>query len=112
LAAAAGAGAGAGDVLKKKVTTPPIYSLTGPFNPQGGIGTTPYGPTIITNISGTNLTNPSATASSVVSAIKYGTAVTVNTTTLAGIAAASATKSTTQSSAQIIANRRAQYGEI
>jgi hypothetical protein len=86
---------------------------------KGGASTTTGGYTgggsitnINTNITGTNLTNPSATASSVVSAIKYGTAVTVNTTTLAGIAAASATKSTTQSSAQIIANRRAMYGEI
>ena len=47
---------------------------------------------ITTNISGVNLTDPSSTANSVVSAIKYGTAVTVNTTTLAGIKAASAMK--------------------
>jgi hypothetical protein len=73
-------------------TVPSTFNATGPFNAQGGVGTTTYGPTIVTNISGTNLTNPSSTANTVVSAIKYGTAVTVNTTTLAGIAAASATK--------------------
>jgi hypothetical protein len=71
--------------------TGPLTSTTG-LNSKGGVGTTTYGPTIVTNISGTNLTNPSSTASSVVSAIKYGTAVTVNTNTLAGIAAASKTK--------------------
>jgi hypothetical protein len=60
-------------------TYTPIANTTGPFNSNGGVGTTPYGPTtnITTNISGVNLTNPSSTASSVVSAIKYGTAVTV-----------------------------------
>jgi hypothetical protein len=86
--------------------TGPITSTTG-LNSKGGVGTTTYGPTIVTNISGTNLTNPSSTASSVVSAIKYGTAVTVNTNTLAGIAAASATKITTPSrtTAQINALR-------
>jgi X-X-X-Leu-X-X-Gly heptad repeat protein len=75
-------------------TTNPL-STTGSFNSSGGVGTTSYGPTIITNISGTNLTNPSTVASTAVSAIKYGTAVTVNTTSLAGIAAASAPKPTT-----------------
>jgi hypothetical protein len=49
---------------------------------------------ITTNISGVNLTDPSSTANSVVSAIKYGTAVTVNTTTLAGITAASGSVNT------------------
>jgi hypothetical protein len=57
--------------------------------PKGSTGSVTN---INTNISGVNLTNPSSTASSVVSAIKYGTAVTVNTTSLAGIAAASSTK--------------------
>jgi membrane protein involved in colicin uptake len=66
----------------------PLTTTTG-INSKGGVGTTNYGPTIVTNISGTNLTDPSSTANSVVSAIKYGTAVTVNTTTLAGIQAAS-----------------------
>jgi len=69
--------------------TGPLTSTTG-LNSKGGVGTTTYGPTIVTNISGTNLTNPSAVANQVVSNIKYGTAVTVNTTTLAGVAAASA----------------------
>jgi hypothetical protein len=57
-------------------TTNPL-STTGSFNSSGGVGTTTYGPTIITNISGTNLTNPSAVANTAVSAIKYGTAVVV-----------------------------------
>jgi hypothetical protein len=88
-AALASANAAYSAAASAKITNVP-YTTTGPFNSNGGIGTTTYGPTIVTNISGTNLTNPSATASNVVSAIKYGTAVTVNTTTLAGIAAASA----------------------
>lgn len=58
------------------------FGTTGSFNAKGGVGTTSYGPTIITNISGTNLTNPSSVANTTVSAIKYGTAVTVNTTPL------------------------------
>jgi CII-binding regulator of phage lambda lysogenization HflD len=48
---------------------------------------------ITTNITGVNLTSPSETASAVTNGIKYGTAVTVNTTTLAGIKKASATTS-------------------
>jgi hypothetical protein len=84
----ASANAAYSSAASAKIT--PIASTVGPFNSNGGIGTTTYGPTIVTNISGTNLTNPSAVANQVVSNIKYGTAVTVNTTTLAGIAAASA----------------------
>lgn len=83
-------------------------------NANGGVGNTPYGPTtnIVTNISGTNLTNPASTASNVVAAIKYGTAVTVNTTTLAGIAAASGASTTTKTltAAQAVAARRAAQG--
>jgi hypothetical protein len=90
-AALATANAAYSSAASAKVT--PLITTSGPFNSNGGVGTTTYGPTIVTNISGTNLTNPSSTASSVVSAIKYGTAVTVNTTTLAGIQAASGTTS-------------------
>jgi hypothetical protein len=55
--------------------TPIIPKTTATSNPV----TAPI-TNINTNISGVNLTNPSTTASSVVSAIKYGTAVTVNPT--------------------------------
>jgi hypothetical protein len=74
-------------------TVPTIKPTTPPTTPPKG-PTTPV-TNITTNITGVNLTNPGSTASSVVSAIKYGTAVTVNTTTLAGIQAASATKTAT-----------------
>ena len=56
--------------------TPIIPKTTATSNPV----TAPI-TNINTNISGVNLTNPSTTASSVVSAIKYGTAVTVVTPT-------------------------------
>jgi hypothetical protein len=77
------------------VNTPYTPYGTTPTTPgsQGFIG--PVIPSTTVNINGTNLTNPTATANSVVNAIKYGT--TVNTTTLAGIAAASASKSSTSS---------------
>jgi hypothetical protein len=78
------------------VNTPYIpYGSPGSVQPgqPGFIG--PVAPSTTVNINGTNLTNPTATANSVVNAIKYGT--TVNTTTLAGIAAASASKSSTSS---------------
>jgi hypothetical protein len=55
--------------------TPIIPKTTATTNPVTAPVTN-----INTNISGVNLTNPSTTASSVVSAIKYGTAVTVNPT--------------------------------
>jgi hypothetical protein len=50
-----------------------------------------------TNITGYNLSNPSATAASVASSMKLGSVVTVNTTTLAGIMAASNMTSSTAS---------------
>jgi len=54
------------------------YIIPIPNAPSTGTKTNPAPITNInTNISGVNLTNPSSTASSVVSAIKYGTAVTV-----------------------------------
>jgi len=56
-----------------------VPNVVKPISPTSGTlpkTTTPV-TNITTNISGVNLTNPSSTASSVVSAIKYGTAVTV-----------------------------------
>jgi DNA anti-recombination protein RmuC len=59
---------------------------TGPqYNPLTGT-------VINTTVNTTNMTTPNAVAKSVTDAIKYSIPVTVNTTTLAGIAAASATK--------------------
>ena len=76
----------------KTITTPYV---TGGTNSSGGVGTTAYGPT--TNISQTfNSTkvDPADVHLATVSAVKYGAAVTVNTTTLAGIMAASGTTKT------------------
>jgi len=81
VAAATAALASANATYTSVGSVPKITPLTNTnlVNANGGVGNTPYGPTtnIVTNISGVNLTNPSSTASSVVSAIKYGTAVTV-----------------------------------
>jgi hypothetical protein len=53
------------------------YVSTGPFNSNGGVGNTPYGPTTNNNISitGVNLSDPYATTTSVVNAIKFGNVV-------------------------------------
>jgi hypothetical protein len=60
---------------------------------KGFVGPVASNTTNITNnVTGINMTDPTTTASVITNGIKYGTAVTVNTTTLAGIAAASATK--------------------
>jgi hypothetical protein len=58
-------------------TVPPVVKPMSPTTITTAKGTTVPVTNITTNISGVNLTNPSSTASSVVSAIKYGTAVTV-----------------------------------
>jgi hypothetical protein len=57
------------------------------------------------NITGVNLTNASKTATDVVNGIKYGSAVTVNTTTLAGIAKASAVPMRTMSQSAALRDR-------
>lgn len=85
--------------------TPYITTAQTKPGSTGFIG--PVIPSTTVNINGTNLTNPTATATSVVNAIKYGT--TVNTTTLAGIAAASASK-TTMSGADAVAAARQRNG--
>jgi DNA anti-recombination protein RmuC len=77
---------------------------TGPqYNPLTGA-------VINTTVNTTNLTSPNAVATSVTDAIKYSLPVTVNTTTLAGIMAASTPKPAQLTSAQIVANRRAANG--
>ena len=60
------------------------------------------------SVTGYNLTSPGATGATVANQLKYGS--TVNTTTLAGILAASAPKTPTLTSAQIVANRRQAQG--
>jgi hypothetical protein len=70
-------------------------STGGAFNEKGGVGNTPYGPTIVTNITGYNLTSPGATGATVAQQIQFGQ--TVNTTTLSGVLAASARPSTSTS---------------
>jgi hypothetical protein len=76
------------------------YIQSGPYTGGGSITN------INTSITGMNLTNPGSTANNVVSAIKYGTAVVVRSEN------SGPAKSTSATSAQIIANRRAKYGEI
>jgi len=79
----------------KTVTTPYV---TGGTNSNGGVGNTAYGPT--TNIAqtfNTTKVDPADVHLATVSAVKYGAAVTVNTTTLAGIMAASGTTKTSSS---------------
>jgi hypothetical protein len=51
--------------------------VTGGTNSKGGVGNTPYGPTTNNNISitGVNLSDPYATTTSVVNAIKFGNVV-------------------------------------
>jgi hypothetical protein len=79
---------------------------------KGFIGPVASNTTNITNnVTGLNLTDPNATAAVITNGIKYGTAVTVNTTTYEGVLAASkialAPKLT---SMEIVANRRAANG--
>jgi hypothetical protein len=71
-AALAGANADYAAAAAAPKVVPPLKAPT--TTPKGSTGSVTN---INTNISGVNLTNPSSTASSVVSAIKYGTAVTV-----------------------------------
>jgi hypothetical protein len=69
------------------------FGTTGSFNSSGGVGTTTYGPTttITQNFTATKV-DPSDVHLATVSAVKYGAAVTVNTTTSATAKAASQSK--------------------
>jgi hypothetical protein len=107
------------NATKKLLETPII--IPAPIQMGGGGGgggggsssskssTTKSTTNIVTNVTANTNASPNAIAAVVTNGIKYGT---VNTTTLAGIMAASAPKTTTLSSAQVISNRRALYGEI
>ena len=82
---------GAAQAAAAAMAAAPVYTSVGtPFGQAGSAATTKT--TTVnnnTNITGYNLSNPSATAASVASSMKLGSVVTVNTTTLAGIMAAS-----------------------
>lgn len=89
---------GAAQAAAAAMASAPVYTTPytgGAFNEKGGVGNTPYGPTIVTNITGYNLTSPGATGATVAQQIQFGQ--TVNTTTLSGVLAASARPSTTTS---------------
>jgi hypothetical protein len=95
----------------------PVYSFAG--GGGGGsssTGSTGTGGTTVNNNTTVNAftnANPNSIATAVTNAAKFSAPVTVNTTTLAGIMAASAIKPTTTptlTSAQIVANRRAAQG--
>jgi hypothetical protein len=77
---------------------------------KGFIGPVANTTNITNNVTGVNMTDPNTTASVITNGIKYGTAVTVNTTTLAGIMAASAPKVTKPTSMDIVAAARQRNG--
>ena len=91
LMAALGAQQAAAAAMAKAPTfvTP---STGGTFNKNGGVGTTPYGPTINTTVNAYTNASPYSIANTVTNAAKFSSPVTVNTTTLAGIMAASGVK--------------------
>ena len=64
-----GGGGGSGSLAPPAAPSP--FTTTG-ANPQGGVGTAPYGPTISVTVNGTNLSDPNATASTVTNAIRLG----------------------------------------
>jgi hypothetical protein len=74
-AALASASSAYSSAASAKITNTPF--VTGGTNSKGGVGNTPYGPTTNNNISitGVNLSDPYATTTSVVNAIKFGNVV-------------------------------------
>jgi hypothetical protein len=95
--AAAMAALGAQQAAFAAMASAPVYvtpSTGGSFNSKGGVGTTPYGPTISTTVNAYTNASPTSIATAVTNAAKFSAPVTVNTTTLAGIAKASAAKPT------------------
>jgi hypothetical protein len=91
------------------VFTPIVAAQSKPGDP-GFVGPVANTTNITNNVTGVNMTDPNTTASVITNGIKYGTAVTVNTTTLAGIMQASAPKVTKPSAADIIMARRQANG--
>jgi phage-related protein len=98
--AAAMAALGAQQAAMAAMASAPVYvtpSSGGSFNSSGGVGSSTYGPTINTTVNAFTNANPNSIATAVTNAAKFSAPVTVNTTTLAGIMAASAVKPTTAS---------------
>jgi len=127
--AALGAANAAADALRNAPKFTPFTPVPMPTVPKDSSGNfIPYGspgsvkpgdkgfigPVAVNNINitGYNLTSPAATGSSVANQLKYGS--TVNTTTLAGILAASAPKTTTPkvSSTDLVMARRQREGSL
>jgi hypothetical protein len=82
---------GAAQAAAAAMAAAPVYTSVGtPFG-QAGSGSTSKSTTInnTTNITGYNLSNPNATAAQTAASMKLGSVVTVNTTSLAGVMAAS-----------------------
>jgi hypothetical protein len=95
--AAAMAALGAQQAAFAAMASAPVYvtpSTGGSFNSSGGVGSSTYGPTISTTVNAYTNASPSSIATAVTNAAKFSAPVTVNTTTLAGIAKASAAKPT------------------
>jgi len=54
------------------------YITNAPFNSNGGVGNTPYGPSTTVTVNQTTTASPQSTATAVVNAIKFSQAVTTN----------------------------------
>jgi hypothetical protein len=91
------------------VFTPVVANQLKPGD-KGFVGPVANTTNITNNVTGVNMTDPGTTAAVITNGIKYGTAVTVNTTTLAGIMQASAPKVTKPSSMDIVAAARQRNG--
>jgi hypothetical protein len=115
--AAAMAALGAKQAAMAAMASAPVYSFAGSGGGGGGGGSTAStsGTTVNNNTTVNAFTNANAgaIATAVTNAAKFSAPVTVNTTTLAGIMAASGMSSTpTLTSAQIVANRRQAQGYL
>jgi hypothetical protein len=113
--AAAMAALGAQQAAMAAMASAPVYSYVGSTG-GGSTGSTGGTSTTVNNNTTVNAftnANPNAIATAVTNAAKFSAPVTVNTTTLAGIMAASAVKPSSPApltSAQIVAARRASQG--
>jgi hypothetical protein len=92
---ALGASQAAYAAMQKAPVYTPVVAAKAPTTGSGSTASGGNTTNITTNVTGVNMTDANTTAAVITNGIKYGTAVTVNTTTLAGIAAASAPKTTT-----------------
>jgi hypothetical protein len=92
----------------------PTYTFAGGGGSLGGRTDSAASATINNNTTVNAFTNanPNSIANAVTNAAKFSAPVTTNTTTLAGIMAASGVKTPTLSSAQIVANRKQAQGYL